>query len=105
MRLGRMGLGEMAKFRAVFFDLDGTLWDQVACSDYVMEIVLPKLMPHLPDEDEADVVLRFNVALIDLVRSFGLTERRALTPRARFEQLLESYDLHRDKEGSRLLNG
>ena len=84
------------RFRAVFFDLDGTLWDHVACSDYVMEIVLPKLMPHLSDVDPAEVVLRFNTVLIDLVRRHGLTGPHLRSLPVRFEQLLSACGIRKE---------
>jgi len=85
-----------AKFKAVFFDLDGTLWDNVACSDYVMEIVLPKLMPHLPEEEPGEVILRFNTALVDLVRRHGLTGAHLRARSARFERLLAEFGIKKE---------
>ena len=82
----------MGKFKAAFFDLDGTLWDNAACSDYVMEtVLLPKLSRHLPDEDPAVIILRFNAALIDVVRAHGLGQERTPPLAARFEHFLTSY--------------
>ena len=82
----------MAKFKAAFFDLDGTLWDNVACSDYVMAtVLLPRLSRYLPDESRADITLRFNAALIDVVRAHGLRRERIPPLAARFEQLLRGY--------------
>lgn len=87
----------MAKFKAVFFDLDGTLWDKIACSDYVMETVLqPKLSSYLPDTTQADITLRFNAALIDVVTTRGLIGERIPSLAARFEQLLRGYGVERD---------
>ena len=86
----------MGRFRAVFFDLDGTLWDNVACSGYVMEIVLPKLAPYLPEPDPAEVALRFNAALIDLVRHTGLRGLHLRSLSARFERFLAAFGIRNE---------
>lgn len=82
----------MGKFKAVFFDLDGTLWDNVACSDHVMEtVLLPKLSRYLPDESQQDITLRFNAALIDVVKANGLSGEHRPPGAERFEHLLRGY--------------
>jgi len=87
----------MGKFSAVFFDLDGTLWDNVACSDHVLETVLPRLASHLPEADPAEIVLRFNAALLHVVRECHLTGGNRCSYAARFKRLLE--DLGVEEEG------
>jgi len=79
----------MSGIKAVFFDLDGTLWDSVGCASHVMEIVLPKLAPHLPKETPASTVAQFNAAFIVLVRQYGLIGSRAFSRLERFEKLLD----------------
>jgi len=86
----------MAKFKAAFFDLDGTLWDNVACSDHIMEtVLLPRLARHLPEESQAAITLRFNAALIDVVKEHGLGSQRIPTLAARFEHLLGGFGVTR----------
>lgn len=88
----------MSEFAAVFFDLNGTLWDSVGCAGYVMEIVLPKLMPHLPeDADSAQVLRRFNAALLRGVQVEGLAGDKRFASSERFHRLLRSYGV--EKEG------
>jgi len=89
--LGRRGTEAMERFAAVFFDLDGTLWDNVACSDAVMQIVLPKLMPYLPEDDPAEVIVRFNAALLDVLRDSGLARHCPTLIAERFRRLLDGY--------------
>lgn len=86
----------MGRFAAVFFDLDGTLWDNVACSDHAMEIVLPKLQPHLPDADPAEIIVRFNAALLDCAASRGASGGRAVSHFERFQRLLDSFGVRND---------
>ncbi|MBS3764771.1 MAG: HAD family hydrolase [Planctomycetes bacterium] len=82
----------MARFAAIFFDLDGTLWDNRSCAEYVMDIVLPKLMPYLPENVDSDeVARRFNAALLEIVRNNGLVRSGNLSCRARFQELLKIY--------------
>ncbi len=92
----------MGKFRAVFFDLDGTLWDKIACSDYVLELILPKLSSYLPDRDAGEIALRFNAALIDLLRTDGLTGELSRSGPARFDRLLASCGVRREGLGRKL---
>ncbi len=83
----------MSDLKAVFFDLDDTLWDRSACARQVLDIVLPQLMPHLPEDDPDEVMRRFNAVLLDLPRKEDLRERRPFSLRRRFEALLRSYDV------------
>jgi putative hydrolase of the HAD superfamily len=85
----------MSDLKAVFFDLDDTLWDRSGCARQVMDIVLPELMPHLPEEDPEEVVRRFNAVLLDLPHKEDLRERRPFSLRRRFEALLQSYNVRR----------
>jgi len=86
----------MARFRAVFFDLDGTLWDKAACSDYAMEIVLPDLMAHLPNLDRDEILLEFNAMLLDSVLEGGIEGWQSATRTARFEKLLQDCGVHKE---------
>ncbi len=85
----------MSDLKAVFFDLDDTLWDRSACARQVMDIVLPQLMPYLPEDEQDEVLRRFNAVLLDLPRKEDLRERRPFSLRHRFEALLQSYDVKR----------
>ncbi len=85
----------MSDLKAVFFDLDDTLWDRSACARQVLDIVLPQLMPYLPEDDQDEVMRRFNAVLLDLPRKEDLRERRPFSLRRRFEALLQSYDVKR----------
>jgi len=83
------------ELKAVFFDVDGTLWDSRGCALHAMEIVLPKLAPHLPAEDGGEVVRRFNAVFLELPRREHIRERRPFSSLRRFEALLASYDVKR----------
>jgi HAD superfamily hydrolase (TIGR01549 family) len=85
----------MAQFKAVFFDVKGTLWDANACALHVLEIVLPKFTPPLPEEPTADVIRRFNAVFLDMPRKQHLRDRRPFSRVKRFEALLESYGVRR----------
>ena len=98
----------MGKFCAVFFDLDGTLWDNAACSECAMELVLPRLMPYLPEgEDPAEVFVRFNAALLAAATSSGTISGPYLSTADRFEELLAGYGVEQEglaQELSRFYN-
>jgi putative hydrolase of the HAD superfamily len=85
----------MSDLKAVFFDLDDTLWDRSACARQVMDVVMPHLGPYLPEDDAEEVVRRFNAVFLDLPRKEDLRERRPFSMRRRFEALLQSYDVRR----------
>ena len=42
------------ELKAAFFDVRGTLWDGQACARHAMEIILPKFMSDLPEDDLLD---------------------------------------------------
>ena len=86
----------MAGFDAVFFDVDGTLWDAVGCLEHAMQIALPKLMPYLPDEDPPDVIRRFNAVLLDRVGQHGLAGAGIFSRQERFAELLKLYDVRKE---------
>ncbi|MCK4375013.1 MAG: hypothetical protein KAX19_06770, partial [Candidatus Brocadiae bacterium] len=66
----------MSELKAVFFDVNGTLWDNQGCARHVMDIVLPKFTPPLPEEDTDQVVRRFNAVFLELPRTQHVRERR-----------------------------
>jgi putative hydrolase of the HAD superfamily len=92
----------MAEFKAVFFDLDGTLWDKAGCSDEVMEIVLPKLTPYLPEQEPEEIILHFNAALLDMVRESGLKAPHQFSCTTRFERLLKGFGIQKEGLASEL---
>lgn len=81
----------MGQFQAVSFDLDGTLWKHSECNSHGLRIVLPRLMSHLPEDDPEKVVNLFNAVFLDLVKTYGLSDRRAFSRTKRFEKLLDLY--------------
>ena len=83
----------MAKYKVVFFDLDGTLWDPVGCLNHVMEIVMPKLMASLRTEDAVDLTLKFNCAFLSLVEEHGVSDTSAFSRHERFGKLFEFFDV------------
>ncbi len=86
----------MPDLKAVFFDVNDTLWDRNACACHVMEIVLPKYTPPLPEEEEtAQIIRRYNAVFFELLRPGHLREGRSVSRRRRFEALLESYDVRK----------
>lgn len=80
-----------ARFDAVFFDLDGTLWDNEGCLDRILLGLIPRIMEAVPDASAADIILAFNAAFLDMVHAYGIQNRRALSRTERFERLLAYY--------------
>jgi HAD superfamily hydrolase (TIGR01549 family) len=89
------GPADGPQVEAVFFDVNDTLWDSRGCAYHVMEILLPRFTPPLPQVDVDEVVRRFNAVFLDLPRRAHLRERRAFSRLRRFEALLENYDVHK----------
>ncbi len=83
----------MSELKAVFFDVNGPLWDKAACDRQVMEILLPKLLNSLPEDDPDQVVRRFNAVFLELPDKKLLRGKRSLSHFRRFEALLDSYGL------------
>ncbi|MHC4591272.1 MAG: HAD family hydrolase [Planctomycetota bacterium] len=83
----------MSDLKAVFFDVNGTLWDNQSCACHVMEIVLPQFTPPLPEEETAEILRRFNAVFLDLPRREHMREKRPFSRVRRFEGLLESYSI------------
>ena len=83
------------QFKAVFFDVNDTLWDSHSCAYHVMEIILPRFTPPLPDVKTAEVARRYNAVFLDLPRREHLHEKRPFSRLKRFEALLESYGVRR----------
>lgn len=87
----------MSEVKAVFFDVNGTLWDHRGCAYHVMEIVIPKFTPPLPEDDAEDIIRRFNAVFFELPRKEHIRERRAFSMLKRFEALLDSYNVRSPK--------
>lgn len=86
----------MGSFNAVFFDLKGTLWDNVSCDNHVMGVLLPRLMPHLPEKSEVEEVRRvFNAVLLEGVGEGGLNMDKPFSMRDRFGRLLARYGVNK----------
>ena len=85
----------MSDLKAIFFDVDDTLWDRAGCSRQAMEVTLPRYMAHLPEESPDEVIRRFNAVFLDLPRKEHLRGRRPFSLIRRFEALLASYDVKR----------
>jgi putative hydrolase of the HAD superfamily len=81
--------------KAVFFDVEGTLWDVEGCARQVMDIILPHFKDHLPVEDPEEVIRQFNAAFFEQVSAEHLRERRPFSRLKRFEALLDSYGVKR----------
>ncbi|MGD2175761.1 MAG: HAD family hydrolase [Candidatus Brocadiaceae bacterium] len=90
---GESGPKPDGRLKAVFFDVRGTLWDYRGCARQVMEIILPKFTPPLPEEDVSEVVKRYNAVFFDLPGPEHIRGRRPFSRRRRFEALLESYEV------------
>jgi putative hydrolase of the HAD superfamily len=82
-------------FDAVFFDLDGTLWDRRSCSDRVLQGLMPRILQILGEGDARRVMIHFNAAFLEMVREYGIHSRRALSKTERFERLLGRYGVRR----------
>ncbi len=81
----------MSELRAVFFDVNDTLWDRTACDQQVMQIVVDRYAEHFPEDDAEPVIRRFNAVLFELFGRHHMRERRSLSHRRRFEALLDAY--------------
>ncbi|MCD6416375.1 MAG: HAD family hydrolase [Planctomycetes bacterium] len=83
----------MPKLKAVYFDVDGTLWDRAACDRHVMEIVLQRFAESLPQEGTGPIIRRFNAVFFQLLEREHLRASRPFSRLRRFEALLESYKI------------
>ncbi len=83
----------MPELKAVFFDVDDTLWDRTACDRHVMEIVLPRFIDRLPEDDPEQIIRRYNAVFLDLPGRQHLRGARPFSHRRRFEALLDSYEV------------
>lgn len=83
----------MSDLKAVFFDVNDTLWDRSACAWQVMQVILPRFLAHLPTEEPQEVLHRFNVVFMELPRKEHLRRSRPFSVRRRFQALLDSYDV------------
>ncbi|MFO7956872.1 MAG: HAD family hydrolase [Candidatus Brocadiia bacterium] len=86
----------MSELKAVFFDVKGTLWDKDACDRQVLDILLPRYMDRLPEEEHTAVIRRYNAVFLTLPGKQHLRERRSFSRVKRFRALLDSYDLRSD---------
>jgi putative hydrolase of the HAD superfamily len=84
---------QQQQLRAVFFDVDGTLWDSHGCAVHAMEIILQRFSPSLPAEEPSEVIRRFNAVFFDLPRREHIRDRRPFSTLKRFEALLAGYDV------------
>ena len=77
--------------KSVFFDLDGTLWNYRACSEYVMRVAADHLGRRVEDELDypADYKTMLNVALLDVAIEDGLKNLSQSSYTRRFEKFLE----------------
>lgn len=92
----------MSQLKAVFFDVNGTLWDSQGCARYVMEIILPKFTPPLPEGETEQIIRRFNAVFLDQPRKRRMRDSRPFSRRTRFEALLQSYGVKRRGLAQRL---
>ncbi|MGD2174227.1 MAG: HAD family hydrolase [Candidatus Brocadiaceae bacterium] len=83
----------ISELKAVFFDVSGPLWDRAACERQVMEIVLPRFIERLPEDDLESIIRRFNAVFFELPGKKHFRERRPFSRLRRFEALLESYQV------------
>jgi HAD superfamily hydrolase (TIGR01549 family) len=81
----------MGELKAVFFDVNGTLFDHRGCARHVMDLVLPIFADQLPTDDVNEIVRRFNALLLDQVTGRYLRRRESLSRLKRFQALLDSY--------------
>ena len=79
--------------KAIFFDVNGTLWDSHGCALHVMEILLPQYTPPLPAEDPGEIIRRFNVVFFELPRKQHVRDRQPFSTLKRFAALLASLDV------------
>lgn len=86
----------MAELKAVFFDMNGTLWDSRGCARQAMDIILPQFTPPLPEGQGGEVVRRFNALFFDLPGIGHLRQKRHFLTQRRFEALLESYGVRKE---------
>ncbi len=82
----------MSELKAVFFDVNGTLWDHQGCAQHVMDIVLPSFTPPLPEDQTDEIIRRFNAVFFDLPRKDHIRRRRPFSMLRRMQALLDSYN-------------
>ncbi len=87
----------------IFFDLDGTLWDYRACSEYVMEVGLMRLNEIREGyELPRDCTDMLNVALLDTIIETGLRRVSQSSYTNRFGKLLERLGISDDRLAAEL---
>jgi len=78
-------------FETIFFDLDGTLWDNVECSRRILDVVMPQIVEHVPEKDPEKIITAFNAVFIEMVKDYGIYSRRCLSKVERLDRLLRYY--------------
>jgi len=84
---------QSGQLKAVFFDVEGTLWDASACARHVLDVIMPSFRTYLPVDDMGEILRRFNAVLFDQIGTEHLRERRPVSRLQRFQALLDSFDV------------
>lgn len=81
----------MDAYDAVFFDLDGTLWNNLDCSNYILKVVMPDIMARVNEKDSNNVVNAFNAVFLEMLQEYGIYSNRVRSRVERFERLFKYY--------------
>ncbi len=84
---------EARQVKAVFFDVEGTLWDSAGCTHHALNVVLPNFVGQLPTDDLDELTRCFNAVLFDQFGREHLRETRPISGRRRFQALLDAYQV------------
>jgi len=81
----------MSELRAIFFDVNGTLFDGASWVRAAVEVVFDYFGSKLPTSDPAELAHHFNAVLFDQIRGHHLRREETFDIGRRFHDMLDSF--------------